>query len=95
MYQHHCFWSNATVRFLFTDRPLCRFSGQMVLVGVHEPPRPVEEMSDHINWAVIKTLARNPLRHIKSIFGHISVAFLAPSPVLYPIVIQMYGNKFK
>jgi len=83
------------VQFLFTDRPLCCFSGQTVLVGIHEPPRPVEEMSDHINRAVIKTLACNPLCHIKSIFGHVSVAFLVPSPVLYPIVSQMYGNKFK
>jgi len=83
------------VQFLFTDHPLCCFSSQMVLVGIHEPPRPVEEMLDHINQAVVKTLMCNPLCHIKSIFGHISVVFLAPSPVLYPIVSQCMEIKFK
>jgi len=88
MYQHDCLFTDPMVGFLFVDSPLRHFSSQTGMIGVHEPPRSVEKSSDHPNWASIKTLAHDPLCHIKPIFGHISEVLLAPSPVLCAMVSQ-------
>jgi len=76
------------VGFLFADSPLHHFSGQTSTIGIHKLPRSVEKSLDHPNWASVKTLVHNPLCHIKPIFGHISEALLAPSPVLCAMVSQ-------
>lgn len=50
------------------------------MVSVHELPRSVEELPDHLNRAYIKGLVYDPLCLIKLSFQHVPVVLLVSMP---------------